>query len=71
MKTILEKTSNFFLRNIKLIVFNLVLVGIFFPITYQQVVMFHESDYQAHINLARNFLLTGKLFFGEQCYPIH
>jgi hypothetical protein len=69
MNTILEKISNFFQRNIKLIVFNLLLVGIFFPITYQQVVIFKESDYQAHINLARNLLFTGKLFFGGTAIP--
>jgi hypothetical protein len=69
MSTIVDKVRRFFQQNCRLIIFNLLLVGIFFPITYQQVVMFDESDYSAHINVARYILTTGKLSFDHWAIP--
>jgi hypothetical protein len=69
MDTIVNKVRRFFQNNSRLILFNLLLVGIFFPITYQQVIMFSESDYLAHIYMARNLLLTGKLYTAGAALP--
>jgi hypothetical protein len=69
MYTIVDKVRGFFLRNSKLIIFNLLIVVIFFPITYLQVVMYEESDYRAHINVARFILETGKLSFDGWAVP--
>jgi hypothetical protein len=69
MTTIVEKVRSFFQRNSRLIIFNLILIGIFFPITYLQVVMYEQSDYLAHINVARFILTTGKLSSEGSAVP--
>jgi hypothetical protein len=63
------EVRKFFQRNYRLIIYNLLLVGILFPITYRQVVMFSKSDYPAHIIMAKGLLLTGSLYFGGTALP--
>jgi hypothetical protein len=61
MFVLIDRAHKFFINYWRLIVFNLILVLIFFPITYQQTVMFDTSDYRSKLNVAMYFNETGKL----------
>ena len=64
-----ELIKRFFQNNAYLIVFNITLVVIFFPITFQQAIFFDTSDYAGHFNAASFILETGKFVYMNRVVP--